>query len=320
MARKPAPLDLHLLIKVSKLYYEQNLTQQQIAERLRLSRPKVSRLIQQAHCEGIIQITVLSPAGSYADLEQQLEQKFGLQEVVITEIDPTATQETVSRQIGVAAADYLQRTIQDGDVIGIFWGVTLNSMINALKPCDTCDVHVVQMVGGLGPPEAEEHATGLCRRMAHLLNGRLTLLPAPGIVDSSEVRDVYLSDRHVRKAFDMFAKIDVAFLGIGAASPTAWIMQNDVLDQSELEALRRQGAVGETALRFFDAQGQPVHSSLDDRLIGISLEQLRQVPRRVGMAGGPQKQEVVHAALMGGLLTVLITDQLTARYLLDHTP
>jgi DNA-binding transcriptional regulator LsrR (DeoR family) len=320
LARKPDPVDLRLLSKVSKLYYEQNLTQQDIAERLRLSRPKVSRLIQQAHDEGIVQITVLSPAGSYADLEQALEQKFGLQEVVITEIDRSASQEIVSRQIGVAAADYLQRTIQDNDVIGIFWGVTLNSMISALKPCDTCDVHVVQLVGGLGAPEAEEHATGLCRRMAQLLNGRLTLLPAPGIVDNAAIRDVYVSDSHVSRAVNMFSLIDVAFLGIGAASPTAWIMQNNVLTQAELRLLREQGAVGETALRFFDARGQVVHSSFDERVIGITLDQLKQIPRRVGMVGGPEKLDVIHAALVGGLVNVLITDHLSARRLLNDTP
>lgn len=316
MARKPDPVDLHLLSKVSKLYYEQDLNQQEIADRLRLSRPKVSRLLQQARREGIVQITVLTPSGSYADLEHTLEQKYDLQEVVIAEVDESATQEMVSRQIGVTAAHFLQRTLQDGDVIGVFWGITLNNLVGALKPCEACDVHVVQMVGGLGPPEAEEHATGLCRRMAHLLNGGLTLLPAPGIVDRAEVRDVYLSDSHVRRAVTMFDQINVAFLGLGAASPAAWIMQNDVLTQDELSDLRARGAVGETALRFFDERGQAVPSFLDDRLIGITLEQLRQVPRLVGMAGGPDKYEVVHAALTGGFVNVLITDQWCARHLL----
>jgi DNA-binding transcriptional regulator LsrR (DeoR family) len=196
--------------------------------------------------------------------------------------------------------------------------VTLNSMINALKPCNTCDVHIAQLIGGLGPPEAEEHATGLCRRMAHLLNARLTLLPAPGIVDSIDVRNLYLSDSHVRKAFEMFSKISLAFLGIGSTSPTAWTVENNVLSRYELQTLREQGAVGETALRFFDSQGKPVQSSLDDRLIGISLEQLKQIPRRVGMAGGPEKLEVVHAALLGGVMNVLITDHVSAQRLLSQ--
>ncbi|WP_119066288.1 sugar-binding transcriptional regulator [Aggregatilinea lenta] len=317
MARKPNPVDYRLLGKVSKLYYEQNLTQQEISERLRLSRPKVSRLIQQAHKEGIVQITVMSPPGSYADLEQQLEEKYGLQEVVLIDIESDASQDAVSRRIGIAAADYLQQTIQDADVIGIFWGVTLNSMINALQRCEACNVHVVQMVGGLGPPEAEEHATGLCRRMAQMLNGKLTLLPAPGLVDNAHVKEVLLSDSYVRNAFQMFSRISIAFLGIGAASPTSWIMRNDVLTAEELNALRAQGAVGETALRFFDAQGQPVDAPLNDRILGITLEQLKQIDRVVGMVGGPEKVDVVRAALRGHLIDVLITDHRSAQSLLN---
>ncbi len=317
MARKPNPVDLRLLAKVSKLYYEQDLTQQEISERLRLSRPKVSRLLQQARKEGIVQITVISPLGSYAELEQRLEQKYGLQEAVVVEADNAASQLAVSRQIGVAAADYLQQTIQDGDVIGIFWGVTLNSMVNALQRCETCNVHVVQMVGGLGPPEAEEHATGLCRRMAQLLNGKLTLLPAPGLVDSAQVKEVLLSDAYVRNAINMFSRISIAFLGIGAASPSSWIMRNDVLTLDELEQLRQAGAVGETALRFFDANGQPVNTPLNDRILGITLDELKRIDRVVGMVGGPEKVDVVRAALRGQLLDVLITDHLTAQQLLS---
>lgn len=317
MARKPNPVDLRLLAKVSKLYYEQDLTQQEISERLRLSRPKVSRLLQQARKEGIVQITVISPLGSYAELEQRLEQKYGLQEAVVVEADNAASQLAVSRQIGVAAADYLQQTIQDGDVIGIFWGVTLNSMVNALQRCETCNVHVVQMVGGLGPPEAEEHTTGLCRRMAQLLNGKLTLLPAPGLVDSAQVKEVLLSDAYVRNAINMFSRISIAFLGIGAASPSSWIMRNDVLTLDELEQLRQAGAVGETALRFFDANGQPVNTPLNDRILGITLDELKRIDRVVGMVGGPEKVDVVRAALRGQLLDVLITDHLTAQQLLS---
>lgn len=152
MPRKPNPVDLRLASKVSKLYYEQALTQQEISERLRLSRPKVSRLLQQAMDEGMVKITVLSPPGSYDDLENQLGHRFGLKEAVVIEVHNPSSQASVSRQIGTAAASYLQRTFQDNDIIGIFWGVTLNAMVTALQPCEARNLHVVQMIGGLGPP------------------------------------------------------------------------------------------------------------------------------------------------------------------------
>ena len=314
MPRKPNPVDLRLISKVSKLYYEQALTQQEISERLRLSRPKVSRLLRQAMDEGIVKITVLSPPGSHDDLENQLEQRFGLKEAVVVEVHNPSSQASVSRQIGTATASYLQRTLRDNDIIGIFWGVTLNAMVTALQSCEARSLHVVQMIGGLGPPEAEEHATDLCRRMSRLLNAKLTLIPAPGIVDDPAHKTVFLSDSYVRHAFELFSTITVAYIGIGSASPTSFIMENGILSQSELEGLHQKGAVGETALRFFNAQGEAIASEVDDRVIGITLKELKAIPRVVGMAGGPEKEAVVRAALEGDLIDVLITDhELAAR-------
>lgn len=319
MARPPLQADRRLLSKVSKLYYEQGLTQQIIAERLHLSRPKVSRLLQQAIDEGIVQITVLSPPGIYSSLETQLEQKYGLQEAVIIEIDVASPQHFISKELGASAAAYLQRTIQDGDHIGISWGTTLNAMAQSLQPCDAENVHVIQMIGGLGRPEAETHASELCKRIARVLNGQLTLIPAPGVVDSIGVKEALLSDSYVQAAFDLFSKINVAYVGIGVPTPDAMLYKSSIISTSEITALQRHGALGDIALRFFDRQGQSIHSDLDERVVGITLEQLGKIDRVVGVAGGPNKREVVNAALMGGLIDVLITDQLLAASLLDDS-
>ena len=319
MPRSARQDQLRLLSKVSKLYYEQGLTQQEIAHRLLLSRSKVSRLLQQARGVGIVQITVLSPPSIYPDLEVQLESKFRLQEAIVIEVTESTSQEAVSKALGIAAADYLQRTLRDGDVIGISWGTTLNAMVSALQPQETRNVHVVQIIGGLGLPEAEVHATDLCRRMAHALNGKLTLLPAPGIVDRQQVRKVILSDSHVQRALDLLPHINVAYVGIGAPTPTSVVMRDgSIMSQAELDKLMSKAAVGDIALRFFDADGRPIRSDLDDRVIGITLKQLKQIERVVGVAGGPEKDAVIRGAVLGGFINVLITDHATATRLLEH--
>jgi DNA-binding transcriptional regulator LsrR (DeoR family) len=306
-----------LLVKVSKAYYEQGLTQQETADRLHLSRSKVSRLLQQARESGIVQIAVLPPSDTYPDLEAQLESTFGLQEAVVAEVADPSSQETVARAIGMAAAAYLQRTLSEGDIIGISWGTTLNAMVSALQPQDTRNVQVVQIIGGLGPPEAEVHATDLCRRMARALGSKLTLLPAPGIVDSQQVKEVILRDSHVQTVFDLFSHINVAYVGIGAPTPDSVVMRDGtIMSQAELDGLLAKGAVGDIVLRYFDARGKPVRSDLDDRVVGITLEQLQRIERVVGVSGGRQKDAVIHAALLGGLIDVLITDQVTAERLL----
>lgn len=319
MARKPNPVDLRLLSKVSKLYYEQKLTQQEIAERLRLSRPKVSRLLQQAHDEGLVQITVLSPPGGYADLEQKLEQTFHLKEVVVVEVDEGISQDGIVRELGVAAADYLLRTVEDGDVIGVSWGTTLNAMVNAIQPFEVEDCHVVQLIGGLGAPEAEVHATALCRRIARLLSARLTLIPAPGIVDDLKAKQILLSDSHIQNAFALFPHVTVAYVGIGVPTPDSVVMRDGtILSQSELEQLLARNAVGDIALRFFDVWGRPVRSDLDNLVVGITLDQLKSIGRVVGVAGGMKKLNAILGALRGHWINVLITDNVVARALCEE--
>lgn len=317
MTRLTPTEEVRLLTKVSKMYYEENLTQDEIVARLRLSRSKVSRLLQQARDVGIIKITVISPPGLYPDLEKELESRYRLQEAIVIEAREPNVQHAVSRELGIAAAHYLLRTLQDDEVIGISWGTTLSHMVAALQPRRTPEAHVVQIIGGLGQPESEVHATDLCRRLAQLLHCKLTLLPAPGIVDHEQVKNALLSDSHVRRAFDLFSQITVAYVGIGAPTPDSVLMRDGtILTRQEVSKLIEKGVVGDIALRFFDTNGQPVNSEVDQRVIGISLEQLRKVRRVVGVAGGPEKVAVLRGALHGGLINVLITDHVTAKILL----
>jgi DNA-binding transcriptional regulator LsrR (DeoR family) len=318
MPRKPLPADLRLLTKVSKLYYGQNLTQHEIAEKLRLSRPKVSRLLQQAQDEGIVQITIHTPPGLFENLEEQLEKRFGLNEAVVVEVMNPSSQVAISRELGAAAAGYFRRSVQDGDVIGISWGTTLSAMVSALQPIEVRDAHVVQMIGGLGLPEDEVHATSLCRRLTQLLNSKLTLLSAPGVVDNVNVKKALLSDSHIQEALSLFAKINVAYVGIGAPTAESVVVRGgSIMSQQDVDHLIDKGAVGDIALRFFDRFGEPVHSDLDERVIGITLEQIKYVPHVVGVTGGPQKYEVVLGALRGGLIDALITDVQTAQHILE---
>ncbi len=130
-----------------------------------------------------------------------------------------------------------------------------------------------------------------------------------------------LSDSHVRRAFDLFSQITVAFVGIGAPTPDSVLMRDGtILTRQEVNNLIHKGMVGDIALRFFDVNGQPVSSEVDQRVIGISLDQLRKVRRVVGVAGGPEKVTVLRGALRGELINVLITDHVTANRLLEKEP
>ena len=169
---------------------------------------------------------------------------------------------------------------------------------------------MVQILGGIGNPGAEAHATHLTRRLAHIISGHATLLPAPGAVGSAEAKRVLLKDRYVQEATALFKSVTVALVGIGAIEPSKLLAASgNVFSPQELKSLSARGAVGDICLRFFDADGQPVATPLNDRVISIELDALRRIDRVVGIAGGRRKTAAIRGALRGSWINVLITDR-----------
>jgi DNA-binding transcriptional regulator LsrR (DeoR family) len=192
-------------------------------------------------------------------------------------------------------------------------------MVQSMAPLATEGVHVVQTLGGIGPPAAEAYAAELVRRLASLLGAAPVLFPVPGVVATAEVRDVLLDDPHVQAALGYFDRLDSVYVGIGSIATNPVLNDGHSLPPGTHAALVAAGAVGDIALRFFDANGAPVRSSLDERILGITTEQLQKAPRVVAVAGGPEKTDALRAALKSEIIDVLITDQQTAEDLAGGT-
>ncbi|MEO8285285.1 MAG: sugar-binding transcriptional regulator [Chloroflexota bacterium] len=311
--------ELRLMTKVARLYYEGDMTQPEIAAQLDLSQATVSRLLKRAKQEQIVRIRVNVPSGAYPELEDALQKTYGLKEALV--VDSVEDDEQILRDIGAAAAFYLETTLKQGEVIGISsWSSTILSMVDAMHPTTRpSDVRLVQILGGLGNPGAEVNASRLIGRLATLVRGQATLLPAPGVVGSADARPILESDRFVREAVDLFDSVTLALVGIGTVEPSGLLASSgNVFSAQELDILREAGAVGDICLRFFDAKGTPVATPLDDRVIGMSLDQLRGVRRAVALAGGKRKLNAIRGAMLGGLVNVLITDRFTAQHLVEY--
>ena len=308
--------ELRLMARVARLYHERGLSQSQIADRLELSQPTVSRLLKRAEAEGIVRVVVTHPSGTHPELEEGLQEKYGLREAMVVE---TATrEEALLRDLGAAAGYYLETTLKRGDVVGLSsWSATLLAMVDSMGslPRPTGST-VVQILGGVGSPEAEVHAAHLTQRLAKLVGGEARLLPAPGVVGSPAARKVLFEDPFVREAMAQLDRVTVALVGIGGLEPSRLLAASgNVFAPQELEKLRGQGAVGDVCLRFFDAAGAPIRSDLDERVIGMTLPQLRGVKRTIGIAGARRKHAAILGALRGQWVNVLITDRVTAEKL-----
>lgn len=310
--------ELRLLTRVARMYYEQGLRQPQIAEQLDLSQATISRLLKRAERHEIVRITVNVPKGVYPELEEALQARYGLREAIVADC-VSEDEEQILRDIGSAAAYYVETTIKPGEVVGISsWSATLLAMVDAMQPLPASyHTEVVQILGGIGSPAAEVHATHLTRRLATLIHGEATLLPAPGVLGSVDARRIFLEDPFVRQAMARFAGVTLALVGIGAVGPSRLLASSgNTFSPEELEQLQALGAVGDICLRFFDVHGNPVLTPLDGRVVSMTLEELRGVRRSVGIAGGQRKLSAIRGALQGRWINVLITDRFTAQRLL----
>jgi len=311
--------ELRLMVRVARLYYEQELDQPEIAAQLDLSQSSVSRLLKRARQEQIVRTTVTAPMGTYPKLEEALERTYGLKEaIVVDSLEGDGDGERVLRDIGAAAAFYLETTLKQGDVIGISsWSATILAMVDAMQPVSRIsNVKVAQILGGVGNPSANNFAAHLISRLASLVHGEATLLPAPGVVGSVQGRQVLLDDPYVFSAMQVFNQITLALVGIGTVEPSGLLASSgNIFSPQELDMLRKAGAVGDICLRFFDSSGNPVATPLNDRVIGMELQQLQGVNRAIGVAGGRRKLDAIRGALEGHWINVLITDRFSAEHL-----
>lgn len=305
--------ELRLITKVARLYYERKARQADIAAQLDLSQATVSRLLKRAEEEQIVRITVNVPHGAFTELEDELQAIYGLKEAIV--VETARDDDQLMRDLGAAAAYYIESTLKPNEVIGISsWSSTLLAMVDAMHPLPrSMTTQVVQILGGVGNPAAENHAAHLTRRMAALTRGTATFLPAPGITGSAAMTQLYLADPYVRPAIACFEQVTLALVGIGAIEPSQLLASSgNIFSAEELALLRSHGTVGDICLRFFDQAGVPVQTPLNERVIGMRLEQLRNVSRAVGIAGGARKLHAIQGALAGRWVNVLVTDSQTA--------
>lgn len=313
--------ELRMIARVAQMYYVEGQRQAAIANHLRMSQATVSRMLKKAQEEEIVRTTVVPPSGTYSELETALRDQFGLTEAIVVECSEDRDGAIMAR-IGEAAAHFLEATLQADEIIGVSsWSETILRMVDNIHPMKSGKAkYVVQTLGGMGDPRVQIHANQLTTRLARLTGGEAHLLTAPGVAQSREAKLVLLGDTYVRETMDLFSRITLAIVGIGAIEPSSMLARSgNVFTSRELAEVANAGGVGDISLRFFDAKGQGVRTPLDDRVIGMTLDELAKVERVMALAGGISKTEAIRGALHTGAIDVLITDKFTAERLTIST-
>ncbi len=309
--------ELRMIARVARMYYEWDMRQSEIAQQLDLSQATVSRLLNRSKEEGIIRISINLPSGVYTELEEILVKKFGLRDAIVVD-SLEDNEKLIQRDLGAAAAYYLESAIRPNEIIGISsWSSTLLAMVDALHPLQRKPgVKIIQILGGVGNPSAEAQATRLTSRMAQLVNGDAVFLPVSGVLATEAARDILMADETTQQSIKLFDHVATALVGIGAIDPSPLLAQSgNIFSPEDLDLLRKERAVGDILLRFFDQNGKLVETGLEKRVISMSLEQLTKVSRVVGVAGGSRKYAAILGALRGHWINILITDHFTANRL-----
>lgn len=297
------------------MYYEHDLTQQQIASRLNITRQKVSRLLIQGREEGIVTIIINDPASSNPDLESAMMEAFHLKNVILVE-GVGLDQVGLRQNLGIAAGDYLTQVLKDGHQIGIGWGRTLRSVVSTLRKSQDLMINVFPLVGGVGDMSPSFQVNGLARIIAETFNGSYRPIYAPAFTQDINEWKTIMDTVEVKQVAKLWPELDLALVGIGHVEfqEKSSMFFSEYMTESTLEELKSEGGVGDICGNFYDIQGLPVMENMG--IVGINLEQIQEIPEVIGVAGGLEKTRALLGALQGGFITTLVTDIITAREVL----
>lgn len=312
-----------LVTKIAWLYHGRGMRQSEIGQRLGISQSRVSRLLDTASTMGIVRTVVVPPADLHAELEGALEELYGLGEAHVFDVGP-ATDAELTTFLGRSMATLLETRTLDAEVIGLTsWSRSLREMISVLRPLRSSSVrYVVEMLGDVGPPHLQHEAAHATSQLAALAGAQPMFLRVAGVASTPQIRTATVeSNQHAQAVLQMLDKVDLALVGVGSCEIVPPLTAGDnFFTQAQFDQAIALGAVGEVNLRFIDRAGRPVDADLDDLIVGITLEQLSNAGARLGVAGGPTKYEAIRAAMLGGWLTMLVTDVATAEWLVANHP
>ncbi|QDX93525.1 sugar-binding transcriptional regulator [Brevibacillus laterosporus] len=302
------------MVEAARMYYQLDLSQQEIAKKLGVSRPTVSRLLQQAKAEGIVRIEIMDPDESIQRIEFELTQKYRLKSVLVVPV--ASNDETlIKEQIGKRTAQYLHEIIKDNDIIAVTWGTTLYRVAMELQPKAVQGAQVVQLKGGVSHSQTNTYASEVLHLFGQAYHTTPHYLPLPAIVDSALVKETLETDRYIHRQLELARKANIAIFTVGGVMSDSLLFRLGYFSERDLALLAKR-AVGDICSRFYDQQGTIVNEELTNRTVGIPIEELKTKEQSILVAGGSTKLEAIKGAIRGGYNNVLVTDQFTAKELL----
>lgn len=297
------PSDDELLARIGRDYYLENKSKVEIATAYGVSRFQVARLLEEARARGIVRIEVAAPHTAAAVDTSALQQHLRVDSVIVT---PTGSDDPQTRdRMAEAAAEQLMKRARKGATVGISWSRTLDLAARHITELPDCDL--VQLAGAL-PVPGSRSSIDLIRTLGEVTQGKTWPIWAPLVVENAATAESLKRQPEISQALVKADSLDLAMVALGgwrAGISTVW----DRVDNATRLAGVEAGAVGECSGRLISADGQTVRTQLDERVIAVTLEQLRHTPHVVVVAQGAARADAVRAAIRAGIVGTLIIDE-----------
>lgn len=315
LAREPIEESDAFVTEICWHYYVNEMTQAEIARLLDVTRLRVNQAIQRAKTLGFVKIQIESPFLPRIELQEELKTCLGLKRAVIS--PSNEADYDYHKSVGAALAALLTERLATGDwkSLGVSWGLTLDSAIRKLPRQSHPDLEVVSILGGTAKGSTL-NSFGIASGFANVLGARYSVLTAPIYLSEGIDREVFLSQYALKEHFEKFASLDAVLLTCSNVSEKSFLVEHGLPQGLSPEALIDAGAIGDVLGKFLDRDGSSVSAQVDNRTVGMSLEDVIEVPEKIMAAAGPHKVEILKAACQRGLVDTLVTDDTTARLLL----
>jgi deoxyribonucleoside regulator len=302
-----------MLASVANLYYNAELTQNQIAERFFTSRSKISRMLKEARRLGIVEIKIIEPWDRNMELEQQFMKEFQLKDIrIIQTKEQNSTM--VLQKLGEVAAYHLDNLLDDKTTLGISWGNTMYHTVKAVKTSKNIPITVVPIMGAANVRTPERDSLDLSKELAYAYGGSYYYIYAPLFVNSPEIRKSLEEEPNIKKCLDLAKSADIILTSVGSIVYKSW---KAYLSTRDLYNLEERGAIGHIGGHFYDKDGKEVRTASEGKMIGISLEDIRNTPNVICVAGLEMKAEAILGAMKGRYIDTLVTDEAAAKKILE---
>lgn len=310
----------YVKLKAACLYYYDDLSQKQVADQLNISRPTLNKLLKEARQEGMVKIEIYDYR-NYANLvklERQLSTKFGLRDVKL--VDSFSDDSTIIKErISKAAAAYFSKIIRGGMCIGIGWSSILENMANYLTPLKSItNAEFVTLLGGSGNLDFQINANLLNERIAKLYyNSSVYNIYAPIFTNDPVLYTALMEDKSLKKVINKMRDLDIALVGVGGGDSSSTALMTVSVSKDYIKEIHDEDAVGNICARFFDINGNICAKGLYDKTISIPLDVLKKTSTIIALASGQNRVKALIGAARGGYYNILITDENTAKAMLD---